>query len=103
LVAGIVLGVGRLVLEVNEVSPSGWLGAFVSMNFLHFAVLLFVVCAAVLVLVSLWTKPPDAARVMPLTVHGHAGVAADATRTADIAWSLVVVGLVGVAWLYFSA
>jgi len=104
LLTGLVLGVGRLVLEVNEVSTSGWLGALVSMNFLHFAVLLFVVCTAVLVLVSLWTKPPDAARVLPLTVRGHpAGVAADPTRAADIAWSLIVVGLVGMAWLYFSA
>jgi len=103
LFVGLVLGVGRLVLEVNEVSLSGWPGSLASMNFLHFAVLLFVVCAAVLVLASLWTAPPDAARVAPLTVQGYrAGPTADPTRGADIAWSVIVVGLVAAAWLYFS-
>jgi SSS family solute:Na+ symporter len=103
LFTGLVLGVGRLVLEVNEVSLTGWAGWLVSVNFLHFAVLLFVVCAAVLVLVSLSTQPPDLARVASLTVQPRAdAAAADPSRTTDIVLSVVLVGLVAAAWLYFS-
>ena len=66
-------------------------------------VLLFVVCSAVLVLVSLSTQPPDAARVAPLTVQPPADAAHDdPSRTADIVLSVVLVGLVAAAWLYFS-
>jgi solute:Na+ symporter, SSS family len=103
LFAGLVLGIGRLVLEVNEVHSSGPLGRLVSMNFLHFAVFLFVVCSAALVLISLWTTPPDFARVAPLTLRGqHSRPTSDPTRGGDIAWSAIVVGLVAAAWLYFS-
>jgi SSS family solute:Na+ symporter len=73
------------------------------MNFLHFAIVLFVVCSATLVLVSLWTRPPDAARVAPLTVqHGRGSAAADPPRAADVALSAALVALVVAAWLYFS-
>lgn len=103
LFTGLVLGVGRLVLEVNEVSLTGWLEWLVAMNFLHFAILLFVVCSAVLVAVSLSTQPPDAARVAPLTVQpGVERAAVDPSRTADIVLSAILIGLVGAAWLYFS-
>ena len=74
-----------------------------AINFLHFAILLFVVCSAVLVVVSLATQPPDAARVAPLTVQpGVERAAVDPTRTADIALSVVLIGLVAAAWVYFS-
>jgi solute:Na+ symporter, SSS family len=103
LLTGFVLGSMRLVLEVGEVSLSGWPAALVSINFLHFAVLLFVVCVAVLVIVSLWSQPPDASRVAPLTVRYHrVATAADPSRAADIALSIALVGLVLGAWLYFS-
>src|SRR5688572_9318976 len=103
LFTGLVLGVGRLMLEVNEVSTSGWLGALVSMNFLHFAILLFVLCAAVLVLVSLATQPPDAARVEPLTIrHYRDNAEPHSSRAADVALSAVLVALVAAAWLFFS-
>jgi SSS family solute:Na+ symporter len=103
LFTGLVLGVGRLVLEVNDVSWPGPLGSLVAMNFLHYAMLLFVVCTAVLVVVSVATQAPNAARVAPLTVqHGRDRSTPDPSRAADIGWSLAVVGLVAGAWLCFS-
>jgi SSS family solute:Na+ symporter len=65
--------------------------------------LLFVVCSAVLVIVSLLTKAPSAERVGPLTVHYHRRHA-EATPGfgTDVAVSLGVVALVVAAWLYFS-
>ena len=101
LFTGLVLGAARLVLELGGFALPGWPGRLVAMNFLHFAILLFVLCSAVLVGVSLATRPPDAARVGPLTIRGGRAVAS-APRTADVALSVAVVALVVAAWLYFA-
>jgi SSS family solute:Na+ symporter len=101
LLTGLVLGSARLVLELGDIRLLGLGGELVAMNFLHFAILLFLLCATVLVVVSLATRPPDAARVAPLTIGG--GRAFDsATQAADIALSAALVGLVVAAWVYFS-
>jgi solute:Na+ symporter, SSS family len=100
---GFVLGIARLVLELNRAALSGWPAALASINFLHFAILLFAVSVAVLVLVSLWTAPPPAERVAPLTIHhGRRESAAPAGRARDVAASVLVVALVIAAWLYFA-
>src|SRR5262245_22125123 len=101
LFTGLVLGAARLVLELGEVSLPGWPGQLVTMNFLHFAILLFVLCSAVLVTVSLATRAPDALRVAPLTI-GSARTVPSGTRGTDIVLSAILVGLVAAAWLYFS-
>ena len=59
--AGFVLGIGRLIMEFSIGSgametPGGILGALVNMNFLHYAIFLFVVCASIMVFVSLITR-----------------------------------------------
>ena len=101
LLTGLVLGTARLVLELGETQLPGWSGQLVAMNFLHFAIPLFLLCATVLVVVSLATRPPDAARVAPLTIGG--GRAFDSpTQATDIALSAALAGLVVAAWLYFS-
>jgi SSS family solute:Na+ symporter len=101
LFTGLVLGAARLVLELGGFSPAGWIGRLVAMNFLHFAILLFLLCAVILVAVSLATRPPDPERVDPLTIKGKNAVAPAAPAT-DIALSAALVGLVVAAWLYFS-
>ena len=101
LLTGLVLGTAGLVLELGETGLPGFGGQLVAMNFLHFAILLFLLCATVLVVVSLATRPPDAARVAPLTLRD--GRPFDApTRAADLALSAALAGLVVAAWLYFS-
>ncbi|MBL8205829.1 MAG: sodium:solute symporter [Blastocatellia bacterium] len=69
LLVGFVLGALRFILEVVYAGnlPSGFLGWFVGMNFLHFAVLMFVVCLMILVLVSLLTPAPGPDKVSGLT------------------------------------
>jgi SSS family solute:Na+ symporter len=89
------------VLELGETRLPGWSGQLVAMNFLHFAILLFLLCATVLVVVSLATRPPDAARIAPLTIGGGRAPASP-TRGADIALGAALAGLVAAAWLYFS-
>ena len=100
---GLVLGLARLVLELNAASLSGVAATLATINFLHFAVLLFVISAAVLVLVSLWTAPPESERIAPLTLHYHRNSThASPGRGLDIALSVLVLALVVVAWVYFS-
>ena len=70
LLSGFVLGSVRFVFEVVDNSPRfdqpaiRWL---IDMNFLHYAILLFVVCAAILIGVSLATPPPDRRKLAGLT------------------------------------
>jgi SSS family solute:Na+ symporter len=53
LLTGFVLGAARLIMEIGKDDLTGIFRRFADINFLHFAILLFVVCSAVLVVVSL--------------------------------------------------
>ena len=101
--AGLAVGLARLVAELNRTSLSGWLETFATMNFLHFAIVLFVASIAILVLVSLWTEAPDRDRIAPLTLGGdRPDRQAEVNRGTDIALSALVLVLVAAAWIYFS-
>ncbi len=71
LVVGAVLGAARFLFELNRgsalVSGSPLLTSLVTINFLHFAVLLFAVSLVVLVGVSLATAPESMAKLRGLT------------------------------------
>ena len=71
LFVGAVLGAMRFIFELNRgsalVSGTPWLSALVAMNFLHFAIVLFVVSVALLIGVSLATQPESMAKLRGLT------------------------------------
>jgi SSS family solute:Na+ symporter len=69
LLAGFALGALRFILEVGYAGslPSGLLGFYVGMNFLHFAAFMFALCVFILVIVSLLTTAPNAEKVSGLT------------------------------------
>ena len=104
--SGFVLGMGRLVLELNLEHLDGVLRTYATINFLHFAALLFAVCCLVLVLVSLLSAAPSAAQTKGLT----AGSASDAERArtdpgkkkVDAVLSAILVMLVVVVMVIFS-
>jgi SSS family solute:Na+ symporter len=106
LVAGFVLGMGRLVAELGKERLTGALRAYADVNFLHFAVLLFVVCSAILIVVSLLTPPPPAEKVEGLTFAARPRVTEAELlrgwRARDILLSLGVAACVGAIWVYFS-
>jgi SSS family solute:Na+ symporter len=113
LATGFVLGMGRLVLELTKSSHHGFLRWYADVNFLHFAVLLFAVCTAVLVVVSLVTPPQDDAKLAGLTFataktrtgaeHGVQKLASDPLwRRRDLWLSILLAGCVCLVWLYFS-
>lgn len=108
LATGFVMGLARLVLELNrDLLGGGPLAWYANVNFLHFAIFLFVVCSVVLVLVSLATPPPDARQVEGITVGtrraGPALPPGDPARRRRDAWlSVLLVAIVAAIWLLFT-
>ena len=105
LISGFFLGMGRLVAEIYKAKTSGLLFAYADMNFLHFAVLLFVICSAVLVVVSLTAPAESDAKLENLTYATTYGTSESvpAWRRRDLQLSALVVVIVGAIWLYFSS
>jgi len=107
LVTGFVLGMGRLVAELNKAALDGVLFAFADVNFLHFAILLFVICTVILIAVSLVTAPPAPEKVAGITFATadrslEEGSRGPGWKRADLILSVILVLCVGAVWLYFS-
>ncbi len=109
LLVGAVLGAARFVLELNRssefVTASPLLTAFVGINFLHFAVLIFVDSAAVLVMVSLATQPETLEKLRGLTFATLERDIAPPDRRVfnlQIAVSIGLVLLVTSLWIVFA-
>lgn len=111
LATGFVLGVARLLLELGKSQQSGFLYWYADINFLHFAILLFVICTVVLVVVSLLTPAQDDEKLAGLTFAtvalsargaGEEAVESDpAWRRKDFWLSILLVICVAMVWLYF--
>jgi SSS family solute:Na+ symporter len=72
LLTGFVLGATRFILELADRAAGGHFESpvvrwIIDMNFLHYAIFMFVVCSLVLVSVSLMTKAPDRKQLAGLT------------------------------------
>jgi SSS family solute:Na+ symporter len=122
LLTGFVLGAARFVLEIADRAGGGhftspsvrWL---IGMNFLHYAIFMFVVCSIVLVAVSHMTPAPDRKRLAGLTFAtvddkietiavGGPPMRKPAQETPlehaiNIVFSLLLLGTVIGLWIYF--
>src|SRR5437868_8252296 len=122
LLTGFVLGTVRFVFEISDRAAGGrytspairWV---VDMNFLHYAIFMFVVCSLVLVVVSLMTPAPDRKKLagltfatvdekMDLTQVKRPVVYKPAAETAmehklNIVFSLALISTVVGLWIYF--
>jgi SSS family solute:Na+ symporter len=101
--SGFVLGAARLVAELNQDALAGGaLERFATMNFLHFAAWLFVICSALLVLGSFGAAAPTSEKLAGLT-YATAGDAPLATRLRGrhaVMSLLLMAGVAGI-WLMF--
>lgn len=109
LIVGFVLGMSRLVLEIfRDDLPPGLFHDFATVNFLHIAIGLFVVCTIVLVVVSLLTKeaPEEQLRDLTFQTVGSDTEEKDegqrSTKKAAIILTVLLVLCVAGVWLYFS-
>lgn len=110
LYAGFVIGVARFLLEL-AMNVGGWkLGAIeplITMNFLHFAILMFALCVLVLIGVSLSTPPQSEQQLCGLTFattpkDAHVVEIADSTRLGRRATILGTVALIGILFALWA-
>jgi SSS family solute:Na+ symporter len=126
LLTGFGLGTIRFLMELKERAAGGHYftsavaGWLVNMNFLHYAIFMFVVCSAVLIVVSLATRAPDRQKLIGLTFAtvrqkldvqpvGALGVQPAYKPTAEtarehrvnVAFSLILALTVIGLWIYF--
>jgi SSS family solute:Na+ symporter len=118
LLTGFVLGTSRFVFEVldkTEHYDSPLIRWLVDMNFLHYAIFMFVVCAVVLIGVSLVTPPPDRRKLAGLTfatvddkiettaVASVRKVAQETPREhqLNLAFTFLLLAMVVGLWIYF--
>jgi SSS family solute:Na+ symporter len=104
LLSGFVLGTVRLIAELNKASLDGMMLGYASMNFLHFAIFLFVVCSVILVVVSLATPAPPPEKVAGLTFATKttdAGETDPKWKRTDMWLSYGLVLIVFAVWWYF--
>ena len=119
LLSGFVLGAVRFILELADkgshfASPvARWI---VDMNFLHYAIFMFVVCSVILVVVSLTTVAPERKQLAGLTFatvddkiettivgrpQRKPAHETPAEHWVNVAFSLLLLGTVIGLWIYF--
>ena len=106
LVGGFSVGMLRLVAELNKDSLSGWLHWFATVNFLYFAIFLFLGCILVMIVVSWLTAEPSYEKIQGLTYATTVAADKAASRASwnykDLILSLVVVGVIAFTLIYFT-
>lgn len=104
--AGFLIGISRLVLEFMskegtiEVTSGSLLDTFLGINFLHFAIVLFVICGAILMLVSKATEPQSAEFLKDVTFHRDGR--AKLQWSTDASLTVLLIILVLALWWLFS-
>jgi SSS family solute:Na+ symporter len=106
LIGGFVLGILRLIAELSKKHLTGWLYSFADMNFLYFCVYLFLLCVALIIGFSLFTKIPSFDKIKGLT---YSTTVAEDKKTSRQSWtardlilSLVVLGIIAFVLICFS-
>ncbi len=113
LLGGFVLGTLRLILELNKekLADGSLFHAYATMNFLHFAIVLFAICSALLIAVSLITRPMPDDKLKNLTFQSVGDVPPEiearvtvnaALLTKHIVVTVLLVVAVLAIWWYFS-
>jgi len=108
MIVGFVLGMTRLGLKVFEKSldPEGFLHqTFVAPNWLHYCIYLFFISIAVIVAISLVTKPETKEKLAGITFRSATPEQKELTRSTynnwDIANSVIILTVVVAFYLYF--
>ncbi|MCB0704181.1 MAG: sodium:solute symporter [Saprospiraceae bacterium] len=107
--AGFILGMARLAMEfltgegTVTLKPGGFLDYMVTMNFLHYAIFLFVVCSLVLILVSLSAPQQSAAQLENVTYEPNKEAGAGFNPANQDFWLtlVLIIAVIGL-WLLFS-
>ena len=108
MVVGFILGILKLVFELTKshYDTDGWIYAFATMNFLYFAIYLFIFSILMMVIVSLLTPRPDPEHIKGLTFATTVAEDKAASRASwnakDVILSVIVLIIVIGVFMYFS-
>ena len=107
LITGFVFGAFRFVTEIGLklgwawVNDSAALTFYASINFLHFAVILFLIAGAVFVAVSYLTNPPSEEKMKVFAVDTQE-LKADLGDKFNAGLSILLGAIIVALWIYFS-
>ena len=107
LFGGFALGMSRLVTEIfKDNLGSGLLYEWATINFLHFCILLFVICVVLCVSVSLATAPPLESQIVGLSYGTLTPEQRQSNKNSYSTWdviaSLIIVAIIIGILLYFT-
>ena len=106
MVAGIVIGLSKLALEMFKDNFTGLLHDFATINFLYFCIYLFLFSIALMVIVSLLTQRPYEKQIRGLTFGTTVAEDKAASRMSwnkwDVILSSIVVLIIVSIFIYFS-
>jgi len=106
MVAGFIIGIVKLTLELFQKDLSGVLYDFATINFLYFCIYLFLFAIVVMVVVSLLTPKPSEEQIRGLTFATTVAEDRAASRASwnkwDVILSFIVVGIIVSIFIYFS-
>jgi len=94
----------RLIIEIqSKVEPlsNPVLQNIASINFLHFAIFLFLISSAVLITVSLATEKPDEEKLKGIVYAKDSLNIKDKWRNINIGFSVLLVAVVALLWWSF--
>ena len=106
MIAGFVIGIIKLTLELFQKDLSGMLHSFATINFLYFCIYLFLFSVVVMVVVSLMTEKPDEEHIKGLTFATTVAEDRAASRASWNKWDLIlslgVLVIIICIFMYFS-
>ena len=106
MVAGFIVGIIKLSLELFKGDLSGILYDFATINFLYFCIYLFLFSIVVMVVVSLLSPKPSDDQIRGLTFATTVAEDRAASRASwnrkDVILSLIVVAIIVAVFVYFS-
>ncbi len=106
LIGGFVIGMIRLVAELNKEHLGGIFYKFADVNFLYFCFYLFVACIGAMVVISLLTREPSYEKINGLTygttVAEDKKASRESWKARDVLLSLVVLIIIALVMIYFS-
>jgi SSS family solute:Na+ symporter len=106
MIAGIIIGLTKLLLELFQTSLTGILHDFATINFLYFCIYLFLFSIVLMVIVSLLTAKPNDEQIRGLTFATTVAEDRAASRASwnkwDVILSLIVLAIIVSVFIYFS-
>lgn len=106
MVAGFIVGIIKLTLELFQTNLTGILHDFATINFLYFCIYLFLFSIVIMVVVSLLTPKPSDEQIRGLTFATTVSEDRAASRASwnkkDVILSLIVVAFIVAVFVYFS-